>query len=313
MNPGRAGDPAGETPIGTPAELAAAYRVCRRINARHGKTFFLATRLLPARARAATHALYGFARLADDLVDSPAPDSDPAAALDVLERRLDKLFAGDPQHEPVFLALADTVRRYGIDRALFEAFLRSMRMDLTVTEYATFADLAEYTYGSAGVIGLQMLPVLGTVGPAAEAEPGARALGEAFQLTNFLRDIGEDLDRGRIYLPVTELAAFGVDRELLVWCRSRRRTDPRVRAALAAAVARTHAVYRRAEHGIALLSKDSRPCVATASVLYREILDKIVERDYDVLTHRVRVGAARKLVVAAPRLLGARLRAIPGP
>jgi 15-cis-phytoene synthase len=291
-----------------PVTLADAYRECRRINARHGKTFFLATRLLPAPARPATHALYGFARLADDLVDDPAPGSDPAAALDLLERRLDKLFAGDRQREPVFLALADTVRRHRLDRRLFDAFLRSMRMDLTVTEYATFSDLAEYTYGSAGVIGLLMLPVLGTVVPAEEAEPSARALGEAFQLTNFLRDIGEDLDRGRLYLPVTELAAFGVDRDRLRWCRSRGRVDARVRAVLASTVARARAVYRRAEPGIPLLRKESRPCVGTALVLYRGILDEIVTRDYDVLTKRVVVPMARKVVVAAPRLLGARLR-----
>lgn len=285
------------------APLAAAYRECRRINARHGKTFFLATRLLPAHARPATHALYGFARTADDLVDDPAEGSDPSTALDDVERRLDKLFAGDPQHEPVFAALADTVHRYRLERSLFDAFLRSMRMDLTVTEYATFDDLAEYTYGSAAVIGLQMLPVLGTVVPREEAAPAAAALGEAFQLTNFLRDVGEDLDRGRLYLPVAELTAFGVDRELLLWCRRRGRTDQRVRHAIAAIVARARAVYRRAELGIPLLRKESRPCVRTALVLYRGIVDEIVARDYDVLTARTVVSKRRGITVVAAHLL----------
>jgi phytoene synthase len=288
--------------------LAAAYRECRRINARHGKTFFLATRLLPAHARPATHALYAFARTADDLVDNPAPGEDPAAALDNLERRLDKLFAGDPQTDPVFAALADTVSRYRLDRALFDAFLHSMRMDLTVTEYATFADLAEYTHGSASVIGLQMLPVLGTVVPREEAAPDAAALGEAFQLTNFLRDVGEDLDRGRLYLPVSELAAHSVDRELLTWCRSRGRTDAHVRHALAAAVARNRAVYRRAERGVPKLRKESRACVGTALVSYRAILDEIVARDYDVFASRAVVPPRRRVTVAAAHLLSARLR-----
>src|SRR5205814_1053495 len=105
----------------------------------------------------------------------------------------DGALAGAPADHVALVALADTVRRYGIRTALFTEFLDSMRMDLTVTGYATFADLARYTHGSAGVIGLQLLPVLGTVGPLAEAEPAAATLGEAFQLTNFLRDVGEDL------------------------------------------------------------------------------------------------------------------------
>ncbi|HVW45395.1 MAG TPA: phytoene/squalene synthase family protein [Amycolatopsis sp.] len=281
----------------TPLERA--YRHCRRINAQHGRTFFLATRLLPATARPGTHALYGFARIADEVVDNPGPGSDPDAALAELEWRLDKLFAGDPQTDPVFVALADTVRRYELNRHLFDAFLRSMRMDLTVTEYATFADLSEYTYGSASVIGLLMLPVLGTPGPREEAAPAAAALGEAFQLTNFLRDIGEDLDRGRLYLPVAELGAFDVDRDLLVWCRAHGRADRRVRRALAALVAHTRAVYRRAAVGIPLLRKESRACVRTALVLYEGILDEIVRGDYDVLTRRVAVPVSRRLRIAA--------------
>jgi phytoene synthase len=278
--------------------LQEAYRECRRINARHGKTFFLATRLLPAQARPATHALYGFARTADELVDNPAPGSDPKSALDELGQRLDSVFAGRRETDPVFVALADTVRRYGLDRGLFDAFLHSMRMDVTVTEYATFTDLAEYTYGSACVIGLQMLPVLGTVGPHEEAAPSAAALGEAFQLTNFLRDVGEDLDRGRLYLPTTELAAFGVDRDLLSWCRAQGRRDRRVHRALAALIARTRAVYRRAEPGVPLLRRESRACVSTALVLYRGILDEIVKQDYDVLTRRVTVPLPRRVFVA---------------
>jgi phytoene synthase len=282
----------------TEPALRAAYTECRRINAHHGRTFFLATRLLPARARPAAHALYGFARTADELVDNPEPGSDPAESLDRVAAMVDVVYDGGTPADPVLVALADTVRRYGIARDLFAAFLKSMRMDLKPVEYRTFAELGEYMYGSAAVIGLQVLPVFGTVGPLPDAEPGAIALGEAFQLTNFLRDVGEDLDRGRLYLPTSELAAFGVTRELL----EERRPDPRIRAALAYFVARTRAVYRRAEAGVSLLRPESRPCVRTALTLYEGILDEIVALDYDVLTRRAVVPKSRRLVVALPPL-----------
>jgi 15-cis-phytoene synthase len=291
--------------------LEDAYRACRRINARYGRTYFLATRLLPAPSRPAVHALYGFARLADEIVDNAVAPGDPAQALDTLEKALNEAFAGLPPAHPVLLALMDTVRRHDIAESLFDEFLASMRMDLAVTDYATFADLAEYTRGSAGVIGLQMLPVLGTVGPREEAAPYAAALGEAFQLTNFLRDIGEDLDRGRLYLPADELAAFGVDRELLERAHATGRTDRRIRRALAHLVSYTRAVYRRAEPGIALLRKESRPCIGTAARLYRHILDEIVAADYDVLGRRVVVPTHRRLRLAAPGLARAAVAALP--
>jgi phytoene synthase len=283
----------------TEPAMRAAYTESRRINAHHGRTFFLATRLLPPRVRPAAHALYGFARAADELVDNPAPGSDPALALKTLEEALYAVFDGEEPRDPVLAAVADTARRYDIDRELFGAFLHSMRMDLHVTEYATYAGLAEYVHGSACVIGLQMLPVLGTAVPLAEAAPSAAALGEAFQLTNFLRDVGEDLDRGRVYLPMDELAVYGVDRELLAWSRLQDRPEPRIRRALAGAVARNRAVYRRASTGIPLLRKESRPCVQTALTLYEGILDEIVAADYAVLNRRVSVGNGRRLAVAA--------------
>ena len=284
-------------------DLAAAYRACRRINARHGRTYFLATRLLPADRRPAVHALYAFARLADEIVDNSTGDR--AGELAAFEARVLAVLAGGEPGEPVLAALADTVARYGIEPVLFADFLDSMRMDLTVTGYRTFAELAGYVHGSAGVIGLQMLPVLGTTGPPADAAPYAAALGEAFQLTNFLRDVGEDLDRGRLYLPADELAAFGVDRERLRRAHRTGRPDPAIRRALAHLVAYNHAVYRRAEPGIALLRRESRPCVRTAFVLYRGILDEIEASDYAVLGRRVAVPAHRRLGVAVPGLIRA--------
>jgi phytoene synthase len=227
------------------------------------------------------------------------------AALDRLTGELGPALAGAPTGNPMLAALADTVHRYNIRPELFTEFLASMRMDLTVTGYATFADLARYTHGSAGVIGLQLLPVLGTAGPRAEAEPAAAALGEAFQLTNFLRDVGEDLDRGRLYLPADELAAFGVDRTRLEWAHRTGRTDPSIRRALAHLVAYTHTVYRTAEPGISLLAKESQPCVRTASRLYRGILDEITAAGYAVLHRRVAVPKRRRLAVASAGLVRA--------
>ena len=184
-----------------------------------------------------------------------------------------------------------------------------MRMDLTVTGYATFADLAEYTHGSAGVIGLQMLPVLGTVGPREEAAPYAAALGEAFQLTNFLRDVGEDLDRGRLYLPADELAAFGVDRATA----RATRTGPARRSGRSGGRWRTwwrytQAVYRRAEPGIAMLRRSPGRASRTAAGCTGDILDEIVARDYDVLGRRVVVPTPPQ---AAARRAGARARGGP--
>ncbi|PVZ08937.1 phytoene/squalene synthase family protein [Actinomycetospora cinnamomea] len=295
----------------TDPALREAYTTCRALNAAHGRTYFLATRLLAPAQRPAIHALYGFARMADDVVDDPDADASPtavAARLEEVRARMRRGLDGtDPrtlvaEGEPVVAALADTVARHGIEHRHLEDFMDSMAMDLTVTDYPTFDDLARYVHGSAAVIGLQVLPVLGTVGPREEAEPYAADLGVAFQVTNFLRDVGEDLDRGRVYLPHAELAAFGVDRDLLTWCRARGHTDARVRRALAHLVARTRAVYRRADQGIALLHPVSRPCVRTARVLYGGILDEIVAADYDVLRRRVAVGNGRRAAVALPHL-----------
>jgi len=299
----------------TDPALRAAYATCRALNAAHGRTYFLATRLLPAARRPAVHALYGFARYADEIVDDLGDDrpmAEKAAQLDALTTHLHDALDGGPAANPVLAALADTARRYDIDRQHFADFMVSMRMDTTVTEYATFDDLDVYVHGSAAVIGLQMLPILGTRVPRAEAEPPAAALGVAFQLTNFLRDVGEDLDRGRVYLPLDELGAFGVDRDLLAWCRRTRRPDPRVRRALGHLVARTRGTYRRARPGIDMLEPVSRACVGCAFTLYQGILGEIEKADYDVLHRRVTVPNRRRAAVAVPglsRAVAARIRA----
>ncbi|MFI1979906.1 phytoene/squalene synthase family protein [Streptomyces wedmorensis] len=287
--------------------LRAAYAECRRLNARHGRTYFLATRLLPLERRSAVHALYGFARRADDIVDETASTSpaERAAALDALETEWRGALRGRPTTDPAVAAAAHTRERLDIPARHFDDFLASMRSDLFVREYATYADLRAYMHGSAAVIGLQMVPVLGTVVPQEEAAPYAAALGVAFQLTNFLRDVGEDLDRGRVYLPADLLAASGVDRELLRWSRRTGCRDRRITAALCDAAALTQDVYRRAEPGIALLDPVSAPCVRTAFVLYREILTVIEREGYAVVHRRAVVGARRRASIALPGLVRA--------
>jgi phytoene synthase len=287
--------------------LRDAYRRCREINAAHGRTFFLATRLLAPSQRPAVHALYGFARRADDILDDFDPSLTVAQRSDLLHDLATQLFdrltndrsGGD---EPVLAAVVHSARTYGIAWQLFDDFLGSMRMDLTVTDYPNRAALDRYMYGSAEVIGLQLLPVLGTVGPREEAVPYAAALGKAFQLTNFLRDVDEDLQRGRIYLPADELAEHDVDRELLTWCHDHQRTDPRVRAALVEQLAATRRIYDHAGQGVALLQPRSRPCVEAALVLYSQILDRIEDIDFAVFSQRATVGTARRIRVAAAGL-----------
>jgi 15-cis-phytoene synthase len=285
-------------------QLREAYRSCRAINAEHGRTFFLATRLLAPDQRPGVHALYGFARRADDILD----DFDPVISIEQRQENLERLRTqlfnrlvnnevdGD---DPALSAVVHSARVYGIGWELFDDFLNSMRMDLTITDYPDRAALERYMYGSAEVIGLQMLPVLGTVGPREEAAPAAAALGKAFQLTNFIRDVNEDLERGRVYLPADELAAHGVDRDVLTWCRNNRATDARVRRALIEQVATTRGVYDAARHGISLLAPRSRPCVAAALTLYSEILDRVEELDFAVFDQRATVGTRRRLQVAA--------------
>lgn len=293
----------------TGAGLRAAYRYCRELNARHGRTYFLATRMLAPAQRPAVHALYGFARRLDDLVDEPEPGATPdsiAATLHTVEEGFLAELAAGTSEDPLRAAVIDTATRYAIPEAYFRAFFASMRMDLTVTGYPTRAALDEYVHGSAEVIGLQVLPVLGTVVPRAEAAPRAAALGKAFQLTNFLRDVAEDLERGRVYLPADELAAVGVDRDRLAWCARTRRLDPRVRRALAEQVAATRRVYAEARPGIALLHPASRPCVWTAYVLYGGILDRIEALGYNVFAGRARVPRYRRLAAAGDALVRAR-------
>jgi phytoene synthase len=283
----------------TDPALRVAYETCRRLNAAHGKTYYLATLLLPPEKRPYVHALYGFARYADEIVDDLSVTVDRAEWLTRWGAEVLTDVARGASEHPVTRALVDTVRRWDIPVAHLETFLAAMRLDLTVTEYAGYGDLLAYMYGSAAVIGLEMLPILGHPGvPRSVVEPYAVDLGIAFQLANFIRDVGEDLRRGRVYLPMEDLALFGVDREHLL----RGVVDGPVRRLLAFEVARCREVYRSAEPGIRLLDPSSRDCMRTAFRLYGEILDEVERADYRVLDRRVSVGVGRRAAVALPGL-----------
>ncbi len=283
--------------------LRASYERCKKLNAEHGKTYYLATLLLPPAKRPYVHALYGFARYADEIVDDLGSTLSDQEKADWLGRWGDQVLADiDRGHstDPIGRALVDTVRTWDIPTAHFDAFLHSMRMDLTVTEYATYDDLFEYVYGSAAVIGLQMVPILEPSSP--DAYPRAQDLGVAFQLANFIRDVGEDLERGRVYLPMAELAEFGVTREVL----ERRIATPDVKAALAAQVVRVRELEERSRPGIAMLSPDSQPCIDAARVLYCGIVDEVERIDYEVFDKRATVPLRRRVAVAGPAWIRAR-------
>ena len=278
------------------------YDACRALNAAHGKTYYLATLLLPPQKRPYVHALYGFARYADEIVDdlaSTLSEEQKAAHLHEWgEKFLTDLDAGHSD-DSICRAVVDTVQRWDIPRAHFEAFLHSMAMDLTVTEYADYDALFEYVYGSAAVIGLQMVPILE---PSADAAYDyAMDLGVAFQLANFIRDIGEDLDRGRLYLPLDDLARFGLSRADL----EKRVVTEQVRELLKFEIERVRRLEQASRPGIALLSPDSQPCIDAARVLYCGIVDAVEKIDYQVFTERATVSVPRRAQVALPAWLRA--------
>ena len=275
--------------------LQKSYDECKRLNALHGKTYYLATLLLPASKRPPVHALYGFARYADEIVDDLASTLSPQEKADALRTWGDSVLADlrkGSSEDLIGRALVDTVHKYSIPLNYFDAFMKSMEMDLTVTRYANYEDLMTYVYGSAVVIGLEMLPILGYSDP--RAIEAATALGTAFQLANFIRDIGEDIDRGRIYMPLDELAHFGVSEEMLL----RRELTPEIVEAIKFQIARVRDLQERAEAGIQYLDPISRPCIRAASELYCGIVDEIEANGYDIFNKRATTSSLRRLRVA---------------
>jgi phytoene synthase len=284
--------------------LRSSYQECKKLNSKHGKTYYLATLLLPKEKRPYVHALYGFARYADEIVDDLASQLSDIEKTEKLNTWGDQVLAdlksGNSQ-DPIAAALVDTVTKFEIPISYFEAFLHSMKMDLTVTEYHSYEDLYEYVYGSAAVIGLQMVSILGTesVDEFENAKIAAEKLGVAFQLANFIRDVGEDLERGRVYLPVTELQSHGVTRQML----ENRFVTPQIKSALKEQIARVRNLQLESMPGIQLLSAKSRECIKAASELYCGIVDEVEKIDYEVFDKRAKTSTLRRMKVALPAYL----------
>jgi phytoene synthase len=277
--------------------LDESYARCRQLNKAYGTTFYAATFLLPRVKRHHVHALYGFCRHADDIVDALGPVSvdERARALDDFgEQFVRGLDRGDSDDE-VLKAVVHTVIAFDINPDCFRRFLRSMTMDLTVAEYETFDDLLDYMDGSAAVIGEMMLPILEPT--SGEAIGHARDLGIAFQLTNFLRDVAEDLDRQRVYVPQEDLRRFGAD----PWLR---RSTPEWQELMRFEVERTREYYASADRGLPMLPPTSARCIRAARMLYSEILDRIEDANGDVFNARSRVSTARKAFVVGRGIIG---------
>ncbi len=282
-------------------KLARGYAECARLTWRHGTTYYWGALLLPKERRRHVYAVYALCRLADDIVDLPGAsgpepvDGHPetAARLEAFAQGFRDALAAGASDDAVLAAIVHSVRVCGVDPECFDRFFAAMAMDLTTTTYETWEDLLGYMEGSAAVIGEMMLPVLQPTSPAAK-EP-ARSLGFAFQLTNFLRDVDEDLDRGRVYVPQEDLRRFGVD----LFAPGGRTASPQWRACLAFEIARNRELYAHADTGIALLPPRSARCVGTARVLYARILERIERAGYDVFAERVRVPTWRKALTTA--------------
>ena len=290
----------------TDPALRTSYLECKRLNSLHGKTYYLATLLLPPEKRPFVHALYGFARYADEIVDdlaSTLTDDEKANSLKQWGEGVISDIKSGNSDDVIGKALVDTVKRFDIPIQYFQAFLHSMAMDLTITEYQEYEDLQEYVYGSAAVIGLQMVSVLGIEKGVSidEVNGAAEKLGVAFQLANFIRDVGEDLDRGRVYLPIAELQAHGVTREML----ERKVLTPQIKSALKEQIERVRKLQQESMVGINMLAKQSRACIQAASELYCGIVDEVEKIDYQIFSKRAKTSNWRRMKVAIPAYLSA--------
>ncbi|MBC7251348.1 MAG: squalene/phytoene synthase family protein [Anaerolineae bacterium] len=277
--------------ISVPADedtLTRAYDYSTELTHQHSKTFFLASALLPPNKRSAVRALYAFCRVSDDLVDEQDAGDDRLTQLEAWRQRA--LAPRPPANDPVALAWADTRARYRIPIQYAAQLIDGVARDIQATRYATFADLAEYAYGVASTVGLMAMHIVGFYGP--EAIPYAVKLGIALQLTNILRDVGEDWRNGRLYLPLDELAAFGLREEDV----AAGRVDKRWIAFIRFQIERARRLYTEALPGLAWLHPDGRFAIAAAAELYRAILRKIETHGYNVFTRRAHVGRWGKLL-----------------
>lgn len=283
--------------FGDGAELDRAYRLCGDITAEHSRTFSLAAGLLPPAKQHSMHALYAFCRTTDDIVDEKNGDRDTLAEW---ERK--SLDAGPYPRHPVALAWRDAMIRHAIPTLYARQLVATVAQDLEVRRYPTFEGLSVYCYGAASTVGLMAMRIIGFSDEA--AEPCAIRLGVALQLTNILRDVSEDWRAGRLYLPLDELARFGLNEEDV----AAERVDERWRRFMAFQIERARRLYSDALPGVRYLHRNGRFAVAAAAELYRGILDDIEAHDYDVFTRRAHLSTGMKLA----RLPGIWLRATAG-
>jgi phytoene synthase len=266
------------------AQLRRAYTHCARLTSQHSKSFYLSSALLPEGKRKASRALYAFCRVGDDLADRLSDD--PTSAL----RHWGEIaLAADPQtDDPVVLAWSHARSIYRIPHRYAEQLINGVARDLQQTRYQTFDELAEYSYGVASTVGLMSMHIVGFSGP--EAIPYAVKLGVALQLTNILRDVGEDYRSGRVYLPQEELAAFGITEDQI----AAGHVDDRWRDFMRFQIARNRVLYQEAWPGIAMLNRDGRFAIAAAATLYRGILNNLEAHDYNNFSRRAYVNKRGK-------------------
>ena len=293
--------------------LEESYEQCRQITAEYSKTFYMGTRLMPKAKRQAIWAIYVWCRRTDELVDGPQGKFTTESTLDHWESQLNLLFSGHPKDD-LDVAMVDTLARFDLDIQPFRDMIAGQRMDLHRSRYETFEELNLYCYRVAGTVGLMSTTVMGmdtTVNaapwrrsnPVVPPTQEAISLGIANQLTNILRDVGEDARRDRIYLPLEDLALFDYTPEDLF----KGVIDDRWRALMRFQIQRALKYYREAESGISRLHPDARWPVWAALMLYRKILDVIVENDYDVFNRRAFVPKRRKLQCLPQALIRARV------
>ena len=263
-----------------------AYKYCASLTKTNSRTFHLAASLLPSNKRRAVQSLYAFCRATDDLVDKTSPDTDVYRLLENWQARLSSF---PNAYDPVPFAWADTQARYRIPYGYQVQLIEGIARDLRQCRYSTFAELAEYCYGVASTVGLMVMHIIHFHGAA--ALPYAVKLGIALQLTNILRDVGEDWRVGRLYLPLDELAHFGLTEADI----ARGHVDERWRAFMRFQIDRTRALFAEAAPGITLLDAEGRFAIAAAAELYRAILSDIEAHDYDVFHRRAHVGFLGKV------------------
>jgi 15-cis-phytoene synthase len=284
--------------------LRGAYSQCRAITRQHAKTFYMATRFLPYSKQRGIFAIYALCRYIDDLVDE-AEDlvikqkMEPSGIflrLAEFQQKLENTYRGVEHNDPILIAFADALKQYDISIHLPFELIEGVKMDLTKKRYQTFDELYNYSYKVASVVGLMTSEVFGYSDP--KALRYAVDLGIAMQLTNILRDIGEDLDKDRIYLPQNELSDFGISEKNLF----DHQNSEAFQKLMMFQIERARDFYERADVGISMLSADSRLPVALARENYSRILDKIEANNYNVFDRRAYLTSAEKLSIM-PRVL----------